>query len=220
MPRNSTRGWTMRAVCGLVASMAMASLVTGCGGTVNYNPANGDATPPTVNLLITRPGAPDVEVQGQSGPSANKSTNFGPLNTTTQKDFSVLATAKDPESGIKDLKITMMRTVCFTSGGGGNNSAPFGTVTRKEAHWSDPKNAPTNPSLGETGIIDARAWALDPANRSETNLLVFRNAQGNLLPGIGVATKWGVEATNFAGLTTFSDVIRVLAGDLPCASLP
>lgn len=215
----------MRAVRGIVVSMSVASLVMGCGGggggEVNYNPANGpDGTPPTVNLLIKRSGAPDVEVQGQSGPSANKSTNFGNPAPNAKSDFSVLATAKDPESGIKDLKIVMMRTVCFTGSGGGNNSAPFGTVTRKEAKWTDQQHAPTSPSLGETGIIDARPQALSSAGMVETNLLVFKNAQGNLVAGNGVATKWGVEATNFAGQTTFSDVIRVFAGNVGCAALP
>jgi hypothetical protein len=54
----------------------------------------------------------------------------------------------------------------------------------------------------------------------ETNLLVFKNASGNLMAGVGVATKWGTEATNFAGATTYSDVIYVLAGDISCAALP
>lgn len=211
----------MRAIRGIVASMSVASLVLGCGGTVNYNPGSGpDGTPPTVNLLETRPGAPDVEVQALSGPSAKKSTNYGNPAPVAKSDFSILATAKDMESGIKDLKIVMTRTVCFTGSGGGNNSAPFGTVTRKEAKWTDQSHAPTNPSLGETGIIDARPQALSQAGMDETNLLVFRNAQGNLVAGKGVATKWGMEATNFAGATTYSDIIYVIAGDVSCAALP
>lgn len=208
----------MHTVRGIVASM----LVMGCGGgEVNYNPANGiDGTPPTVNLLVKRPGAADVEVQALSGPSAMKKTDFGNLDPSAQKDFSVLATAKDPESGIKDLKIKMTRTVCFTGSGGGNNSAPFGTLTRKSAQWSDQTHAPTSPSLGETGIIDARPQALSQVGMNETNLLVFRNAQGTLNAGNGVATKWSMEATNFAGQTTFSDVIFVTAGNVTCAALP
>ena len=216
----------MRAVRGIVAAMSAASLAVGCGGggggdTVNYNPGSSpDGSPPTVNLLITRTGAPDVEVQGLPGANPKKSTNFGNPAPNVKKDFSVLATAKDPQSGIRDLKIVMTRTVCFTGSGGGNNSAPFATVTRKEAKWTDQTHAPTSPSLGETGIIDNSGFGTDPANRNETNLLVFKNAQGQLLVGTGVATKWGVEATNFAGLTTNSDVIYVLAGNTSCAALP
>jgi hypothetical protein len=211
----------MHAIRGIVASMSVASLVIGCGGEVNYNPANApDGAPPTVNLLVTRPGAPDVEVQALSGPSAKKSTNFGNPAPAAKSDFSVLATAKDPESGIRDLKIVMTRTVCFTGSGGANNSAPFPTVTRKERNWTDQQHAPTSPSLGETGIIDARPQALSQAGRDTSNLLVFRNAQGNLMAGLGVATKWGMEATNFAGQTTNSDVIFVLAGDVTCGALP
>jgi hypothetical protein len=200
--------------------MSAASFAVACGGTVNFNPATTpDGTPPTVNLLITRAGAPDVEVQGQPGANPKKSTNFGTL-TNAKGDFSVLATAKDPESGIKDLKIVMTRTVCFTGSGGGNNSAPFATITRKEAKWTDQTHAPTSPSLGETGIIDNTTFGTSPGNLNETNLLVFRNAQGTLMVGNGVATKWGVEATNFAGATTFSDVIFVLEGNTTCAALP
>ncbi len=217
----------MNAIRGIVA-MSVASLVMGCGGgnggaggTVNYNPANGiDGTKPTVNFLIKRTGAPDVEVQGQNGPSAKKSTNFGDPAPATKSEFSVLATAKDLESGIKNMKIVMTRTVCFTGTGGGNNSAPFATVTRKETNWTNQQQAPTNPSLGETGVIDATPLALSAAGMNETNLLVFKNAQGNLKSGVGVATKWGMEATNFAGGTTFSDVIFVLAGNTGCAALP
>lgn len=220
----------MHTIRGIVASMSVASLMLGCGGsggsggggaTVNYNPANGvDGTPPTVNLLIARAGAPNVEVQGQPGVNPKKSTNFGDPAPNAKSDFSVLATATDAESGIRDLKIRMTRTVCFTGSGGGNNSAPFGTITRKEAQWTDQTRAPTSASLGETGIIDARPQALSLAGRDTSNLLVFRNAQGNLLAGVGVATKWGVETTNFAGLTTYSDVIYVFAGRTNCAALP
>ena len=216
----------MRAVRGIVALMAVASLVTACGegdagGTVNYNPANGvDGTKPTVNLLVRRASSPDVEVQGQSGPSAKKSTNFGDPAPNAISDFSVLATAKDPESGIKDIKIVMTRTVCFTGTAGGNNSAPFATTIRKQAQWTDQTKAPTAPSLGETGIIDNRPVAFTTDSISETNLLVFKNSQGNLRQGVGVATKWGMEATNFAGQTTYSDIIYVLGGFVGCAALP
>jgi hypothetical protein len=218
----------MNAIRGIVAAMSMASVVMGCGGgsggaggTVNYNPANGvDGTKPTVNLLVTRSGAPNVEVQGQPGANPKKSTNFGDPAPNAKSEFSVLATAKDLESGIKNMKIVMTRTVCFTGTGGANNSAPFATVTRKETNWTNQQQAPTNPSLGETGVIDATPLALSQAGMNETNLLVFKNAQGNLRPGVGVATKWGMEATNFAGGTTYSDVIYVLAGSVTCGALP
>jgi hypothetical protein len=216
----------MRAVRGIVAVMCVGSLVLGCGegdagGTVNYNPTTGvDTTKPTINLLVRRAGAADVEVQGQNGPAANLSTNFGDPAPAAISDFSVLATAKDPESGIKNLRIVMTRTVCFTGTGGTNNSAIFATVTRKVANWTDQTKAPTAPSLGETGIIDNRPVAFTPDSISETNLIVFKTSQGTLRQGVGVSTKWGAEATNFAGQTTNSDAIRVFAGATTCAGLP
>jgi hypothetical protein len=202
--------------------MSVASLALGCGGTVNYKPANGvDGTPPTINLLITRAGQPDLEVQGQPGVTPKKIGNFGNPVPNAKSDFSILATAKDPESGIRNLKIVMMRTVCFaTPNGPPPASAPFGTVTRKEASWTDQTHAPTSPSVGETGIIDGTPQALSTNGMNETNLLVFKTAQGSLRAGVGVATKWGAETTNFAGQTTYSDVIYVAAGDLTCAALP
>lgn len=217
----------MNAIRGFVALMSVASLVIACdggtgdaGGTVNWDPATGvDTTGPAVNLLITRPGAPDVEVQGQPGANPKKSTSFGDTAITALKDFSVLATAKDPESGIKDLKIVMTRTICFTSSGGANAAAPLPTVTRKETHWTDRTHAPTSPSLGETGVIDGRDTSVTHGI-SATNLLVWKNSQGHSDRGNGVATKWGMEATNFAGKTTYSDVIYVLAGPTICAALP
>jgi hypothetical protein len=212
----------MQGIRGIVASMSAASLVLGCGGTVNYNPANGiDGTPPTIDLLIKRAGQPDLEVQGQPGVTPKKIGNFGNPAPNASSDFSILATAKDAESGIRNLKIVMTRTVCFaTANGPPPASAPFGTVTRKEASWTDQSHAPTSPSVGETGIIDGRPQALSASGLDETNLLVFKNAQGTLRPGVGVATKWGAETTNFAGQTTYSDVIYITAGDISCAALP
>jgi hypothetical protein len=34
--------------------------------------------------------------------------------------------------------------------------------------------------------------------------------------GVGVWAKWSIEATNFAGQTTYSEVINVNSGDLGC----
>lgn len=205
----------------IMAGMSIAIVATGCGGTVNYNPATTtDTTPPTVDLLIKRVGQPDLEVQGRVVPSPNTSGNFGNPIPTQKFEFSVLATAKDAESGIKNIKLSMTRTVCYISSGGNLAQAYFGSVERKVASYTDPQNAPVQPALGDTGIIDNSAFGTFPANLSDDNLLVWKNANQQRNVGVGVSTKWFLEATNFSGATTYSDVIFVLAGDTSCVTQP
>lgn len=160
-----------------MAGISIAALATGCGGTVNYNPATtSDATPPTVNLLIKRYGQPDLEVQKQVVPSPKVTGSFGDPIPKQKLDFSALATATDAESGITSIKLSMTRTVCYISSGGTLAQAYFGSVDRKVASYTDPKNAPTQPSVGDTGIIDNSPFGTDPANLSDDNLLVWKNA--------------------------------------------
>lgn len=206
----------MDAVQSTVVAMLVGALVTGCQTqTVNYNPATKpDSTPPAVNVLIKRYGAPDLEVQKLAGPSANVSANLGALPVNGKFDFSVLATATDNESGIRNVKLLMMRTVCNIDTPGSNNKKYFGTVTRKESTYTDQTQAPTQVSLGDTGLIDNTNFA--NANPTDDNLLVWLTANATLRVGVGVWTKWSMEATNFAGLTTYSDTITIAAGDLGC----
>ena len=72
--------------------------------------------------------------------------------------------------------------------------------------------------LGDTGIIENTSIAR--ANPTDDNLLVWTNANQVRSLGAGVATKWSMEAKNFAGNTTYSDVIYILAGDLSCNPPP
>lgn len=207
----------MRRVHGWVSAFAVA--VAGCGGgTINYDPAmNSDTTPPGVNLLVRRAGVPDVEVQGRVTPSPFKNTNFGNPIPDSALDFSVLATATDSGSGIASITLKVNRAVCFVTSNGDTSEARMATQTRKQASYTDPRNAPVQASLGETGLID-RTPGLGTV--TDDNLLAFRNANQNLVLGIGVGTKWFMEATNFNGKTAFSDVIFVRAGDTSCITTP
>jgi hypothetical protein len=211
----------MRRVLQIIAGVSMAAVTTGCGGTVNYNPATTlDTTPPTVNLLITRYGQPQLEVQQRVVPSPNTRGDFGIPIPPRKFDFSILATAKDAESGIRSLKLNMTRTVCYTASSGSVAQAYFGTVVRKEASYTDAQHAPTQPSVGDTGIIDNSPFGTHPANLTDDNLLVWKNANQDRNVGIGVSTKWNMETTNFAGATTYSDVIFISAGDTSCVTNP
>src|SRR5258705_2634401 len=220
----------MRRIRRIVAGMSLAPLALGCGtgnasATVDATNVN-DASKPNVNVLVTRPGQPNLEVQALTTPAppTPKSTNYGNPVPPVSSDFSILATATDAESGIKNLKLSMTRTVCYVTSNGSVSPAYFGTVTRKEATYTDRAHAPVQASLGETGIINASVDSVtghnDPVKYSDKNLLAWRNANGVLAVGVGVSTKWGMEATNFAGKTTNSDVIFVLSGDVSCVTSP
>lgn len=211
----------MRRALQLVLSVFAAVTVTGCpggggSGTVNFNPANGDATPAGVNLLIKIAGKPDLQVGAQSGPTAGVNSNYGNPVPNTRSTFSVLATATDAESGISHIKLLMTRTVCFRTSSGGLSQAYSGTVTRKEQTFTDPTRAPVQASLGDTGIFDPGT----PASASIDNLLVFTDANGTRRLGVGVSTRWNMEARNFNGTTTRSDGITVFAGDVTCVTNP
>lgn len=195
-------------------AIAFCALLASCD-TVNYDPATSDTSPPGVNVLIKRAGLPDLEVQGQTG-AARPVGNYGNLPPTpTRFEFSVLATGTDNESGIRHIKLSMTRTVCYLTSGGAIAQAYSGTVMRKEANYTDRRNAPTQTSLGDTGVIDTTPNAL-----GKENLLAWTNANGQTRIGIGVSSRWNMEATNFAGQTTFSNSILIAAGDTSCVTSP
>jgi hypothetical protein len=206
----------------LIAVSVVAGLVAGCGGTVDNSKGNNDSTAPKVNLLITRAGQPNLEVQELlvPRPTTPTSGDYGNPMPRSKMEFSVLATATDPESGIKSTKLNMTRTVCFTSSAGNVTQAYFGTVVRKSATYQS-SAAPTQASLGDTGVFDNSVIGTDPANLVDSNLLLRRNNANQLVfDAVGVSTKWNLEATNFAGQTSYSEVIFIRAGDTSCVTQP
>lgn len=201
-----------------LSAILVLAFVTSACETIKYDPAtNADTSPPATNLLIKRAGAPDLEVQNLVTPSPRLANTLEPLPANGRWDFSVLATATDAESGIRSIKLNMTRTVCYIASGGGVAQAYSGTVTRKEATYTA-ANAPKQASLGDTGVIDNTDRA--KWDKTEPNLLLWTNANGDRNVGVGVATKWNMEAVNFAGLTTYSGVIYMNAGNLGCNPPP
>lgn len=197
-------------------------LAASCGGgTVDDQQAAAkDTTPAAVNLLITRVGQMNLEVQTQTLPAtAPPIGDFGPIGPSFAKDFSVLATATDNESGIRDIKLSMTRTVCFAGSGGNVLQAYSGTVTRKTANYPDPRNAPKQASLGDTGIMDSSKDSLGAfKNLTEANLLTRKLSNQSLSMGVGARTRWNMEARNHAGQTTYSNSIVITAGDVSCVT--
>ena len=55
----------------ILLASAAAMLLAACGGTVDTSKGTNDTTPATVNLLITRAGQPNLEVQQLVTPSPN-----------------------------------------------------------------------------------------------------------------------------------------------------
>ncbi|HEY0306204.1 MAG TPA: hypothetical protein VGC44_14620 [Longimicrobiales bacterium] len=211
----------MRRALQLVLSVFATAGIIGCNGgsgsgTVNYNPANPDGTPADVNLLIKVAGQQDLQVGKQTPGAAKVSFNYGSPVPNTRSTFSVLATATDAESGIRYIKLSVTRTVCYRTSSGGLSQAYTGTVMRKEQTYTDQTRAPVQASLGDTGIFDPGT----PATASIDNLLVFTDANGTRRLGVGVSTRWNMEARNFGGGTTYSDGITVFAGDVSCVTNP
>jgi hypothetical protein len=201
--------------CRIIAIIIVAAFLTGCGPTVNYDPyTQVDGTPPMVNLLIKRYGQPDLEVQALNGPSQNLKGEYGTSIANQKFEFSILATGKDAESGIKSIKLFVTRTVCYKTADGSIAAAYSGTKLAREVTYPDQHSAPTAPSLGFTGVIDSTGPAR--VNPTDENLLVWVNANSVRSVGVGVAMYWTVETENFAGAKTASDKIWITAGDLSC----
>lgn len=215
--------------CLLIGSLAA------CGPTVDTSTTTGDNNPPQVNLLVknVEPGVqvdptappPPVVKQAETGTSTGIATRTrleldNPLQAK-RLEFSVLATATDQANGIKSVVLKMTRDLCFTSSNGTMANAHFATVERKRADYTDRANAPTQASLGDTGVFNNAPLNNNPERWSDVNLLVRKGSGNNWVDNaVGVSTKWVVEATNFKGKTSFSNVILVTAGDLNCNITP
>lgn len=218
----------MGGVMRIVAALSFASLAAGCGSTVEYDPrTSSDATAPSVNLLVRRAGQPDLEVQTQTlGPHTQVIGDVGEFNTTsgfrwlkpdTIYDFSVLATATDPESGIESMRLLMNRTVCYMGSGGAVLQDYRPSETRRTVTYTDPANAPVQASLGYTGIVNTHDDSTGSRyDVSETNLIVHTDGSGARVHGVGVMTEWYMEAENFNGTIGRSNSIMLRSGNVNC----
>ena len=122
------------------------------------------------------------------------------------------ATATDNESGIREIKLSMTRLVCYMASGGTTAQAYSATVVRKQASYSG-SSVPKQASLGDTGVIQGQSTA-------DENLLMWVNINQVKSAGVGVQTRWSIEAKNGSGRTSYSRGITIGAGDTSCGSLP
>jgi hypothetical protein len=212
------QGGTMNSSQRAIAVASMGLILAACE-TVDHNPTQSDPSPPAINILIKSVGNPDVEVQEQKLPLQNKSLDLGAVTPPQLKDFSILVTATDAQSGIKDITLFMGRDVCYTSSGGGIANAHFATATRKVATYTDPHNAPVSASVGDTGIVDSRL-KMDGSIVDAKSLLVRLDANQVAHMSQGYATKWFAEAHNQDGKIIRSSAILVFGGDTSCNPNP
>jgi hypothetical protein len=202
-----------------IAAALSFAFVTACGSgpanqTVNFDPANDtDLTGPAVNLLLKPVGGDSLEVQARTTPARNVN---GALEEDTipsrPQEFNVFATATDAESGIRDIKINLSRAVCYATSSGGVSEARMASVLREQASYTNASSAPVQATIANSGLFHN--------TRLNGNLMMWRNANGIVSNGVGVLTKWDMEATNQAGIKVFSNVIFLRAGNTSCITTP
>ncbi|MBI3773512.1 MAG: hypothetical protein HY272_12530 [Gammaproteobacteria bacterium] len=175
----------------------IATTLAGCGN-VPYDPATTtDATAPRVALRVDNAQPSPVEVTNFiPGALQNKNAIANP-----NANIQLLGTAADDESGIKEIKLSVTRTVKFVASNGGLADAYLGTK-----------------------VVDTRTFSLNngqaptfgaiQSNVKPSDEFVFQNANGNTVTGVGVVLEYNVEAKNFAGKMSYTDRLVVSSGQL------
>ena len=104
------------------------------------------------------------------------------------------------------------RLVRFRYSGGAIAQAYSGTVVRKQASYSG-SSVPKQVTLSDTGLIRSGSTA-------DENLLMWINANQVKSAGVGVQTRWSMEAKNGKNQTSYSDAISIGGLDTSCGPLP
>lgn len=177
-----------------IPALLLAVALGGCTP-VAYNPAtSSDTTPPQVAL----------RVEG-AGPTAIEVTNWDPAhpqnrNGSAHPDatLKLLATATDNESGIKEIRLNVLRTVKYVTSNGAladNRMASAVVDTR-----SYPLANGQAPSMG--------AIQLNVVPRDQ---FAFVN-NGQTVVGVGVVLEYNVEAKNQNGQWIHTDRLVIGSG--------
>lgn len=185
---NHATQWTM----GLI----VATLFAGCTP-VPYNPAtSSDTTPPQVALRIEGAGANAIEVTNWD--AANPQNKSGTANQNAT--LKLLATATDNESGIKDIKLSVLRTVKYIASNGSlvDNRMASSTVDAKTFALNN----------GQAPAMGAIQLTVVPRDQ-----FVFMN-NGQTVTGVGVVLEYNVEAKNQNGQTAHTERLVISSGRL------
>lgn len=185
---NATR-WNARLIIA-------AAMLAGCTS-VPYNPSTStDATPPQVALRIEGAGPNAIEVTNwYPGHPQNKNGTANPAAT-----LKLLATATDNESGIKEIKLNVLRTVKYVASNGSlADNRMASVVVDSKSYTLDNGQAPT------MGVIQLNVVPRDQ--------FVFVN-NGRSVTGVGVVLEYNVEAKNQNGQGAYTDRLVISSGQL------
>lgn len=178
------------------ALIMVAAMLTGCPQ-VPYNPST--------STDITKPGIA-LHIEG-AGPNAIEVTNWDPghpqnKNGTAHPDatLKLLATATDNESGIKEIRLNVLRTVKYVASNGSlaDNRMASAVVDSK----SYTLNNGQAPSMG---VIQLNVVPRDQ--------FVFVNS-GQTVLGVGVVLEYNVEAKNQNGQWDHTERLVISSGQL------
>ena len=180
----------------LGAALVVTSVVACTPVPYNQN-TNNDTTKPKVALRVEGAGPNAVEVTNFiPGQLQNKNAVANP-NATVK----LLATATDNESGIKEIKLNVTRTVKFIASNGSLTEARMATKLVDSKTYA--LNNGQAPSMGAIQVT------VKPSDE-----FVFTNANGTTLTGVGVVLEYSVEGKNFAGLGDYTERLTVSSGRL------
>lgn len=186
----------MRASRSIPTLIMVVAMLAGCTP-VPYNPATStDTTPPQVAL----------HVEG-AGPNAIEVTNWDPAHPqnkhgTAHPDatLKLLATANDSESGIKEIRLYVLRTVKYVASNGSLlDNRMASTVVDSRSY------ALTNGQAPSMGVIQLNVVPRDQ--------FAFVNS-GQTVVGVGVVLEYNVEAKNQNGQTVHTERLVITSGRL------
>ena len=121
----------------------------------------------------------------------------GTVSDTANID--VLATATDNESGIKEVKVMLNRTVYYLASNGSIVSTLFPSIVVATKSYTV-----SNGRLPQMGAANYRV-NIGGQRR-------FNNANGNPVVGTGVTLQYYAEAKNGVGMTSYTDTVTITAG--------
>mgnify|MGYP001312039918 CR=1 FL=1 len=179
-----------------MTGLVVAALLAGCTP-VPYNPATStDTTPPKVALRIEGAGSNAIEVTNWD--PANPQNKSGTANPNAT--LKLLATATDNESGIKEVKLSVLRTVKYLSSSGLLVDNRMASVTVDSRSYA--LNNGQAPSMGAIQLT------VVPSDQ-----FVFMN-NGQAVTGVGVVLEYNVEAKNQNGQTAHTERLVISSGRL------
>jgi hypothetical protein len=181
--------WSWLKAGGVTAVVTLAAASCGGGGGGGGGDvviAQTDSTPPTLTLQVSESG-PNAQTYAISTPGPNQDFTLqrrtGPLN--------LLASAKDPESGIRSLKIfvTMATSGCDASGSCSAENFPLTSSSNPTFSSSEPQKSPGDRTSSSSILADS----IDLASKIPV--------AGNLSPGetFTVAFEISAEAKSHLG---------------------